>query len=59
MDLMKLKPEEMSLAFQCIAGQHPLTNLPPQLQKLQPEEWKQLAYLLIALEMEQKFSPIH
>jgi len=54
--LLKLSPEQMSRAFQCLAKEE---SPPPELQKLNDEEWLLLSVLLDGLIQEKEQSSLH
>ena len=57
--LKNLTLEEVSLAFQVLAEQMPMQNLPDHLQMLEEDQWEELAFLLDNLWLAKELSSLH
>ena len=57
--LQNLSPEQMSLAFQLLYRESPVTSLPQELESLSLENWHELSLLLKALMLEKRMSSLH
>ena len=57
--LNQLTLEELSQAFLHLESPLPSSQLSPNLQQLKPQEWTELASLLMLLAWERSQSPLH
>ena len=58
--LLKLNPEELSLALKCVAGKIRVSrSLPESLLELSPDQWVYLEHLLQMLQEERSLTRLH